>query len=122
MDLKEFSEKVELTRASLESRGIDNIHMLFGMVTEVGELVDVFKKKIAYGKIIDWINVKEEVGDLLWYVIGFCNINGWDLEEILDTTAKKLESRYKGKFSQEKAKNRNLQEERSVLEENFKGR
>jgi NTP pyrophosphatase (non-canonical NTP hydrolase) len=86
------------------------------MLTEVGELADVFKKEMAYGKPVDWVNVKEEVGDLLWYVSNFCNVNGFDLEEILQTNIDKLQARYPKKFTQENAINRDLDKERTILE------
>lgn len=116
MNLKEYSKNVENTRAELESKGVNNLHMLLGIVSEAGELVDVFKKNIAYGKEIDWVNVKEEIGDLMWYIVGFCNINGWDLNQILETNSAKLKERYPDKFSEDKALNRNLDAERKVLE------
>lgn len=43
-------------------------HATFGLVTEVGELVDSFKRHYFYGLELDTRNVKEEIGDILWYV------------------------------------------------------
>jgi len=116
MNLKDFSNSVELTRSELKTKGMDNTHMLFGMMTEVGELVDVFKKNMAYGKEIDWINIQEEVGDLMWYIIGFCTINEFDIEEILARCSAKLQVRYKDKFTAKEALNRDLDREREILE------
>lgn len=116
MEIKEYCEKLENTRARLANIGADNVHMLFGMLTEIGELTDAFKKQMAYGKDIDWVNVKEEVGDLMWYIAGFCNINGFDLEEILETNVKKLQARYPEKFSEDRAISRDLEKERGILE------
>jgi len=116
MNIKEYCEKAELTRATLELTLDDNIHMLFGMLTELGEITDVFKKELAYGKEVDWVNVKEEVGDLMWYIAGFCNINDFDLEEILQTNIDKLRARYPEKFTTTHALNRDLEKERSILE------
>lgn len=115
MNTQEYSQKAIRTMAKL-TKDTDNLHMILGMVTETGELADVFKKNMAYKKEIDWVNVKEEVGDLMWYIINFCSINGFDLEEIMETNIKKLETRYPEKFTEENAINRNLQEERKILE------
>jgi NTP pyrophosphatase (non-canonical NTP hydrolase) len=90
--------------------------MLFGMTTEIGELTDQFKKHLAYGKSIDWINVKEEIGDLMWYVSEFCNQHQFDLEEILATNIEKLQTRFPEKFDSDYAINRNLTAERQILE------
>jgi NTP pyrophosphatase (non-canonical NTP hydrolase) len=118
MQIKEYSEKAKVTLADLGNHNLDNFHMVLGMVTEVGELADVYKKNLAYNKDIDLVNVKEEAGDIFWYLANFCTINGFDIEEILDTNIKKLEARYPDKFSKDKAINRNLGAERKILEGN----
>ena len=114
--IKEYSESVEINRAKLEEKGLDNLHMVLGMVTEIGELADVFKKEMAYGRPVDLVNIKEELGDLLWYVMGFCNINGFDLEDVLKVNMNKLKARYPNGFAKEKAENRDLEVERKILE------
>lgn len=43
-------------------------HARLGMLTEIGELADVYKRHIIYGKPFDDVNFREEVGDLCWYV------------------------------------------------------
>jgi NTP pyrophosphatase (non-canonical NTP hydrolase) len=118
MKLNDYCEWTGNTFAKLDTPLLDNLHMTSGMTTELGELVDVFKKYMVYGKEIDWINVREEIGDMMWYIASFCKINDLDLEEIIENNVKKLESRYPGKFSQEKALNRNLEKEREILEHN----
>lgn len=104
------------TCAKLNTRKDDIVHMLFGMSTELGELTDIFKKSLAYGKDIDWVNVEEEIGDLMYYIASFCRINSLDLEDIILTNVNKLEERYKKGFTQEDANNRNLEKERDILE------
>lgn len=107
-----YSRTSEPTRAS----PIDNAHMVFGMVTEVAELADVFKKDMAYGKPIDWINVGEEVADVMWYLVNFCRLNNIDLENELHKNIEKLKVRFPDKFSGEAAINRNVAAERIELE------
>jgi NTP pyrophosphatase (non-canonical NTP hydrolase) len=118
LDIKTYTEKSSRTCANLPSKQLDNLHMTMGMVTEVGELIDVFKKDLAYDKPFDWVNVKEEVGDLMWYVANFCRINNLDLEEILQINIDKLTTRYPEKFDVHKANNRDLDAERKILEQN----
>ncbi len=117
MQLKEYAEKAKRTNAILADKLTANIHMLLGLQTEGGELSDIFKKNIAYGKPIDWINAQEEIGDMMWYISNFCTINGFDLEKILEQNIAKLEARYPEKFTEEKAENRDLTKEREILEE-----
>ena len=90
--------------------------MVLGMCTEVGELQDIFKRSLVYNENIDWVNVKEEIGDLMYYIASFCRINGIDLEKILEKNVEKLESRYHDKFSEKDALERNLNKERQILE------
>lgn len=116
MEIQEYQNKALRTCANLENNLQDNIHMSLGLVTESGEIADVFKKAIAYNKDIDWINIKEEIGDVMWYIANFCNINNWDLRDIMEINIKKLEARYPDKFTTNNAINRDLVKERSILE------
>jgi len=116
LNSKEYQENAFKTMAKLPIRDWDEIHMVLGMVTEAGELADVYKKYIAYINPIDYVNVKEELGDQLWYIANMCNILGWTLEELFDINIAKLKARYGEKFSEEKANNRDLLHERDVLE------
>lgn len=119
MTIKEYQKQSGRTNAPLGDayNDLTSIHMLMGMVTEVGELTDQFKKNLAYGKDIDWVNVKEEIGDLMWYISEFANQHNFDLEEILETNIGKLQKRFPEKFTTENAINRNLDDERKILEQ-----
>ena len=116
MLIDEYLKNTERTRSQLNNTQLDNIHMALGLVTEAGELADVFKKNLAYNKPIDWINVQEEIGDLLWYIAGLCNINNFNLDAILQNNIDKLRKRYPEKFTENEAINRNLEQERKILE------
>jgi len=115
MQIKEYIEQSGRTCAKLNNLQEDNFHMILGMLTEVGEMADVFKKNLAYNKDIDWINVEEELGDLMWYVANFCRINNFNLNKILDINIEKLKLRYPNNFTEENALNRNLDAERNIL-------
>jgi NTP pyrophosphatase (non-canonical NTP hydrolase) len=116
MELNDYAEWTKNTCASLDTHKEDITHMLFGIITETGELTDIFKKSLAYGKEIDWVNVEEEIGDIMFYIASFCRINGLDLENIIKTNVLKLESRYPEKFTEYHATNRDLLHERKILE------
>ena len=115
MNIKDYSREVFRTLAKLD-KDDTNIHMLLGLVTEVGELADIYKKELAYAKSVDLVNVQEEVGDIMWYLVNFCTNNGLDLEKILDQNVAKLLARYPEKFSVENATKRDLEKERAILE------
>lgn len=46
-------------------------HMGLGVVGEMGELADAIKKTTIYGKTMDVVHFKEEVGDVAWYIVGY---------------------------------------------------
>ncbi len=94
----------------------DLSHGLEGLVTETGELMDVLKKHRRYGKEIDWVNVKEEIGDVAWYVAMLCRAAGVSLEEVCRLNIAKLEARFPNKFTNERALTRDLETERKRLE------
>lgn len=94
-------------------------HGLHGLTTELGELVDIFKRHIFYGTDVDSKKAKEEVGDICWYLaIIFDELDqrfGIDGPEVLAANIRKLKTRYAGKFSEEKAITRNLDQEEKSL-------
>lgn len=91
-------------------------HYTLGLGTEVGEVQDILKKRLAYGKPIDTVNLKEELGDILWYIARLCGEFGFTFEELMDTNIAKLKARYGEKFTEDAALNRNLENERKILE------
>jgi len=117
MELKEYRLEVSRSLADLHDEERNNLHMILGMVTEVAELADVYKKNMAYGKPLDLVNVQEELGDLFFYIVNFSILNNFDLEKILQVNIDKLKARYPEKFTQEKAIKRDLAKERQILEE-----
>lgn len=93
------------------------LHAAMGLVTEAGEFMDAFKKHIFYGKPQDTTNLKEELGDLLWYIaIALDELGEKSFEGIMNTNIAKLKARYGDKFGEMQAENRNLVKEREILE------
>ncbi len=117
MNTNQYQLKAARTLPNLSSQLMDDLHMILGMQTEVAELADAYKKAIAYNKPLDEVNIKEEIGDTLWYIANMCNLHGWSMEDIMDVNIKKLETRYPEKFTEEKALVRDLDAERQVLED-----
>ncbi len=95
---------------------IDLLHALIGINTENGELQDQFKKHVFYGKPLDIVNLKEELGDLLWYIQLACNRLDVSIEDIIKLNMKKLLKRYQENWTPEKALIRDLDAERKELE------
>lgn len=68
MNYKEYAILAAVTN-SKEATPQDNLeHCWYGLVTEMGELVDALKRKRFYKKEIDLVNLVEEIGDVCWYL------------------------------------------------------
>ena len=93
------------------------LHAGIGIATESGEFLDALKKAIFYGKELDRVNLKEELGDLLWYIAIAMDELGTDFETEMERNIKKLKARYPEKFRKEDALERDLEKERGILEE-----
>lgn len=85
---------------------LDAQHGIIGLVTEIGELADTYKKCIFYNQDLDIENAKEELGDILWYLSLEATALGLTLEEIAKQNIDKLERRYPSGFSEKEAKSR----------------
>jgi len=91
------------------------VHAALGLSTEANEFGDALKKHLIYGKELDEVNLIEELGDICWFIALACDELGTNFEEIQEINIKKLKSRYGEKYSDEKALNRDLDQERLTL-------
>ena len=72
MDFPTYLQTVKL-RAKPMPSDKQIVHAQIGMLTELGELGDLIKREFAYGKEFDRINLLEEVGDIFWYLVLYCD-------------------------------------------------
>ena len=70
------------------------LHMAVGISGEAGELLDAIKKAVIYRKPLDVQNVKEECGDLLFYITGMLDSIGSNLDQVISENMEKLSKRY----------------------------
>jgi NTP pyrophosphatase (non-canonical NTP hydrolase) len=93
------------------------LHALIGLAGEAGELAGAAQKWLWYGKSLDTVNVKEELGDLLWYTAQACNAFGLDLGDVMRTNIAKLRARFPDRYTDEAAaeENRNREAERAAV-------
>ncbi len=101
----------------IEERKLDLLHASMGLSTEAAEFTDALKKHIFYGKELDTVNLKEEIGDILWYAAIALEALDSSFEEVMQTNIDKLAARYPDKFTEESAINRDLDTERKILED-----
>ena len=82
-----------------------------GICSEGGELLDIVKKLLFQGKqpTVDLrVNLKKELGDVMWYVQQVMIAMDWTLEEVLAENTRKLSGRYPDGFVAEKSENREV--------------
>lgn len=106
----------ELLPAIHDDKGEAILHGIIGVATESGELIETLINLANGQKVLDKVNLKEELGDLLWYVAIICHAANFSFEDIMSTNNAKLRKRFPEKFSEELAINRDLAAEREVLE------
>ena len=121
MTLNDYQQLALRTAAPREGEGAvtaghDLLHAGFGLASEAGEYIDVLKKQHAYGKPLDLVNLREEIGDILWYCAIACRGLGITLEDAAQVNIAKLAQRFPDRFTAEAALNRDLPAERAVLE------
>ena len=94
------------------------IHSVLGIVSECGELMEAFIKARIDGVEIDRVNVREEAGDILWYLAMLLRWMETDFETEADRNISKLRKRFPEKFDGHMAQqeNRDLDGERQILE------
>lgn len=79
-----YENLASTTCKDLGTESANILHMKMGIITEAAEVVDILKKKHAYGKEIDVPHLKEELGDLLWYAANYCKFMNMDFANVVD--------------------------------------
>lgn len=72
--------------------------MVTGLTEEAGEVAGLYKRELRQlPKDFERCTLehyKEELGDVLWYLVGVAHTHGLTLQEIWDYNVDKLEERY----------------------------
>jgi NTP pyrophosphatase (non-canonical NTP hydrolase) len=125
VDSRNYVELATNTEAPVTQEIIDRIskpesirliHAAMGLNTEQAEFTDMLKKHIFYGRPLDLVNLREEIGDGLWYSALAIDILKTTLSEVMSVNVEKLAKRYPEKFTEYHAENRDLESERKILE------
>jgi NTP pyrophosphatase (non-canonical NTP hydrolase) len=94
------------------------LHAAMGIATEAGELLDILKKHIFYGKELDEdkiVHFMEELGDVQWYIAIGADSIGLPMSTVLERNIDKLSVRYSKQFKESEALQRNLKAEAATL-------
>lgn len=97
-------------------RAVNIIHAIIGKATEAGELLEALSST-AEGAPFDTVNALEEVGDGFWYDALLLEAIGSNFGEAQTVNIAKLRRRFPNAFTEFDANNRDLFEERKILEQ-----
>lgn len=103
MDLETYRRDVMRTvRPELDERERLLLGAL-GLAGEAGEVADSLKKMLFHGHPLDVPAVRDELGDVMWYVMFLCDTLGFTLEEVMAGNVQKRLRRYPEGFSPERS-------------------
>lgn len=77
------------------------INSVMGLCGESGEAIDIVKKWFAQGHPLDKEHLREELGDIAWYLAEAAFALDMNLEDILKANLEKLAKRYPKGFDKE---------------------
>lgn len=92
--VKALVKPPEIIISQLSNSDANLIHMVIGVSSEAGELLDAIKKKVIYQKPLDLLNVVEELGDIEFYLEGIRQELNISREATLTANINKLSKRY----------------------------
>lgn len=90
-DILEYQGLAVRTCTDLGDQNTNERHMNLGVVTEIGETLDIFKKHMAYNKPIDLVNLGEELADIVWYIVNKCAFENLSLDENYEQVLSEVE-------------------------------
>lgn len=91
-----YAQFVAALMKEMGSETLNTLHAAVGIAGEAGELLDAVKKHWAYGKPLDLANVKEELGDMFFYMTALMIMHELTLNDVIYNNSLKLADRYKG--------------------------
>lgn len=101
--LKEYQEFCKLTAKKFDTPEQEILTWGLGITGEAGDVASCIKKTYAHNND-KRDGIKENLGDALWYMAMICNFFGWELEDVLQQSMKKLKERYPQGFTIRDAK------------------
>jgi NTP pyrophosphatase (non-canonical NTP hydrolase) len=99
MTFNEYQKKALTTAVNNYEPLMQKTIWTMGIAGEAGEVVEKWKKIVAYHKGIvkkeDLAELKKELGDVVWYIAVLAEALGLSFEDVMQLNVKKLEDRAK---------------------------
>lgn len=120
MEAKEYQKLAARTLIDrpdfeISDKDIMTVWTAIGLAGESGEVADLIKKGVFHRHGVNIEKIKEELGDVMWYLAGLCTVLELDLSEILKDNINKLIARYPNGYSSKDSINRNIEKEKKTL-------
>ena len=103
MQLNDYQSLATRTAAKHDN---ELVNYGLGIAGEAGEVADLIKKATFHGHIVDQVEIKKELGDVLWYLANIARLAGLTLDDVAEANIAKLQKRYPRGFSVEDSINR----------------
>jgi len=97
MNLKEYQKKCNRTVKDFESEKEKILTWGLGIAGEAGDVAGCIKKTYIHNND-QKEGIRENMGDVLWYISVICNFFDWDMEDLFKENMEKLEKRYPDGF------------------------
>lgn len=106
MKLDEYQNLAQRTSNDELSPDEHLLNGILGLAGEVGECADLVKKCFYQDGRDIRKKLKDELGDVFWYLVETATAMGWTLEDIARHNIEKLHKRYPDGFSSERSLHR----------------
>lgn len=96
-----YAYQQQVRRGLMIDHGAEPIaHCALGLCGEAGEVADLVKKsQYAVAQPLTREKMRDELGDVLWYLTALADRCGLSLEELVRSNIEKLEARHPGRYS-----------------------
>lgn len=106
MEMNTYQELAEVTMNQDGSQRDRLANGALGLAGEAGEAADLIKKHLFHDHPLDRDKLRDELGDVLWYVATLARTLELDLSEVAERNVEKLRARYPEGFSAARSRNR----------------
>lgn len=104
VNIKEYQIACKKTARVMDDKDKEICFWGLGVAGEAGDVASCIKKEVFHKNKGVRDGIRENIGDMMWYVAMICNFYNWDLDEILSENLEKLKKRYSsGGFTLEEA-------------------
>ena len=106
VDMWEYQYDAMRTKANYENQLEQITCAVMGIAGESGELVELLKKHRYQGHPLDLDELRNEAGDILWYLALLCDGMDTEMGQVAEENIEKLEERYPKGFDYQKSRYR----------------